>query len=100
MTVKCIPINGAAAGMVLARPVVDGNGRTLCGEKTLLTETIITHLQRNNITGLFIASDERLAPEAYEKLRAEIEARFSKIDPGTIMHEVKTVLLERLETKR
>jgi hypothetical protein len=100
MTVKCIPMNSAAPGMTLARPIVDANGRTLCGEKTVLTENIIAHLQRNSITGLFITSDEKLTAEEYEKARAEIEQRFAKINPDNIVYEVKTALLDRLGAQR
>lgn len=100
MAVKCILTSEAVPGMVLARPVADGSGRTLCGEKTVLTENIIGHLQRGNIANLFIVSDERLPPAEYARARDAIEKRFEKITPGNVLNEVKTALLERLEAKR
>ena len=100
MPVKCIPVANAKPGMALARPVADENGRTLCGEKTVLTEKMIAQFERNNINGIYITSDEKMTPEEYEKLKAGIEKRFAKIPAKNPLEDLKAILLERLEARK
>ena len=100
MPVKCIPITNASPGMTLAKPVMDENGRTLCGEKTVLTEKLIAQFQRNNINAFYVTSDEKLSDEQYEHIKSDIEKRFSKITPKNVLNNLKSILLERLEARR
>ena len=100
MSIKCISIQNASAGMVLAKPVIDENGRTLCGENTVLNEKLIAQFIRNNISGIYILSDEKISEEEYQSLRQEIEARFANIAPKGLLQDVKNIMLERLESRR
>ena len=100
MSVKCVSIQNAVAGMVLARSVIDENGRTLCGENTVLTEKLISQFQRNNINGLYVISNDKLTEEEYKKQKMEIEFRFSGLPAKSILLELKKLLLEQLEAKK
>lgn len=100
MSIKCISIQNACAGMVLAKPVVDENGRTLCGENTVLSEKIIPQFIRNNISGIYILSDEKISEEEYQKLHQEIETRFANVPAKSLLLDLKNIILERLEARK
>ena len=100
MSIKCISIQAASAGMVLAKPVVDENGRTLCGENTVLSEKIIAQFARNNISGIYILSDEKISEEEYQRMRHEIDIRFAHLPAKSLHMDLKEIMLEILETRK
>ena len=100
MSIKCISIQSACAGMVLSKPVVDENGRTLCGENTVLSEKLIAQFIRNNISGIYIISDEKISEEEYLRLHQEIETRFKDVPAKSLLLDLKDILLEILETRK
>lgn len=100
MSIKCVSIQLACAGMILAKPVVDENGRTLCGENTVLNEKIIAQFIRNNINGIYILSDEKISEEEYQRLHKEMDARFMNIPAKSLLMDLKNIMLERLESRK
>lgn len=100
MSIKCISIQNASAGMVLAKPVIDENGRTLCGENTVLSEKMIAQFVRNNISGLYIVSDEKISEEEFQKLRQELDVRFSHLPAKSLLLDLKNIMIERLESRK
>jgi hypothetical protein len=100
MSIKSIPLSKVIPGMVLARVLEDDKGRTLCSAGTELNEKLITRLTRMEIPSVYIESDELLSEEKLTALKKEIEDRFVNIPEGSLMNELKSILLQRLELKK
>lgn len=86
--------------MVLAKPVLDDKGRTLCSANTVLTSKILTRFDKMGISSIYIFTKESISDEEFNRLKEIINNRFSKISKGTLLSNLKDVLLERLEGKR
>jgi len=100
MARKSIAPSKASPGMVLAKPVIDEQGRTLCGEGTKLTTRLIGRFDQMGITALVVQTDERMTAEDYEAARNTIETRFINIANGSMLGHLRDIMFERLDEKR
>ncbi|MEW6429012.1 MAG: hypothetical protein AB1568_13360 [Thermodesulfobacteriota bacterium] len=96
-----ILLEQAADGMVLAREIVSGEGRILCGRGTVLSAALLDRLQRMDITtvtveGHPVADPDRKTPE---QQIAEIEERFSRVDDIPALMRIKKRLVDRIKAQ-
>lgn len=99
MRSKCITLTRAEQGMILAKPVIDNQGRILCGEGKELTDKLIYRFENMGITTLFIENNEKLTEKEYQCIKTSIETRFSRIQ-NSFLHEFKNILLENLDQRK
>ncbi len=99
MSVKCLPLTQVNPGMILAKPVVDDKGRTLCGPGTLVTDKLVSRIEKMGISVVYVQSDEKMSDEELQKERQKIERRFSKIPPSSFLHPLKDILLQALNAR-
>ena len=100
MSAKCLPLTQVNPGMILAKPVVDDQGRTLCGAGTVLTDKMVARIERMGISVVHVQSDEKLSEEEFQKERQKIERRFSKISPSSFLHPLKNIFFQSLDAKK
>jgi len=90
-----IPLNLAAAEMVLARDIFKNDsptGMPICGKSTVLTDSLINRLQQMGVQSLYVEGHpvwlegDRSLPEQM----IELEKRFSK----TLDNRYNAILLE------
>lgn len=90
-----IPLNLAAAEMVLARDIFKNDspsGMPICGQGTVLTDSLINRLQQMGVQSLYVEGHpvwlegDRALPEQL----ADLEKRFSK----TLDNRYNLILLE------
>lgn len=92
-----ISIDALQPGMKLAKPIVGGNGMTLLGEGTELTERWILRLQEMNLEGVFIEGPSEQAVPLDEALAA-LEARFSTAQDTAFMGRLKQLLQDHIKS--
>jgi hypothetical protein len=90
-----IPIHLAEPGMVLARPIISETGMQLCGEETVLTESIIARLKKMQITAIMLKGnpvDSGAKQVSNDECVKELNARFSKIKNDPLMDKLKAAI--------
>lgn len=90
-----ILLEQAADGMVLARDIVTGEGRVLCGRGTALSTGLLDRLRRMDITTVTVEGHPVVDPQNTppEQQIAEIEMRFSGVtDIPMLMHIKKRLI--------
>ena len=97
-----IPLDLAAPGMKLAKPVNNKRGMPLCGEGTELTEAILARLsdmgvERVTVEGhpLDAGPDEKTLSRQLE----ELHARFRRVEGDPLMSKIRDIFLERLRER-
>lgn len=63
---KSVVVHDAQVGMVLARPILDGQGRTIICEGTVLTQLHVSRLAKWGVRELLITSDGEAATDRNE----------------------------------
>lgn len=87
-----IPIHLAEPGMVLARPIISETGMQLCGEETVLTESIIERLKKMQITVITLKGspvDAGVKQASNAECVQELNARFSKVKNDQLMEKLR-----------
>jgi len=98
---KSILLENAEVGMVLAKPIANDRGMTLCAEGTTLTEDLIERFRDMEIDSIYVESNKEMTEEEYLALKQKIEKRFpASGDSKSLLGKLKTVLLERLESQK
>lgn len=98
---KIIPVEDIQDGMVLVKPVENGNGMVLCGAGTVLTTKHIARFQNRGVTAVSIEAVVGISPEEIEKNIAAAEKRFSCIaDDDSFEGKLKKVILSYLKNKK
>jgi len=90
-----IPIHLAEPGMVLAKPIISETGMPLCGEETVLTESIIARLKKMQITSITLKGtpvDSGAKQASNAECVKELNARFSKIKNDPLMDKLKAAI--------
>lgn len=83
------------AGMVTAQPIINEHGIVLCHKGSVLSEGLISKLKRLGIRSIAVEGEEpRDTSIDPEKIRREIEDRFSKVVDDPLMHEIKELVLK------
>lgn len=100
---KKIPLNEAAAGMVLGRDVFRNDnpvGMPICGKGTVLTDVLISRFQQMNIQTLFVNSDKAQAKRkiSLEEMQEKLDRRFERVrhDPLAVkLHGIYSEYLKK-----
>lgn len=94
---RCIDLDDAEPGMVLAAAVLDRNAAMLLPDATVLTADMLTSLRRRGIDTLMVfggeISDEEMEAERQRK-RKRIDHLFRRCPPGTACSALKEALLD------
>lgn len=92
----------AKAGMVLAREILTGDGRILCGKGTELSESLLSRLGRMDIASLTVAGHPvaEAGEMTLEEEIAAIERRFSKVtDIPPLMYLQKRLVHKLVQSR-
>jgi hypothetical protein len=102
--VKRIPIDKAQPGQILAEKLTRHDGVLLAGQGSEITEGLLRMLGRMNIDTVVIEEEEtRSAAEVEEEFRRfseDLEARFVRIDEGSVLVALKKTMLYLAEKCR
>lgn len=97
-----VPINLAAPGMILAKPVTNEKGMPLCAEGTELNANLIERMKKMNVQTLVLkghpvdlgdrekSTDERLQ---------EIKARFAHLEGDPIMDRLRDAIVSAIASE-
>ncbi len=94
-----ISIEQAAAGMILAKPVTNPKGITLCGEGTELTDNLIQRLKAMEITRIAVEGhpvDDGTDEMSPETLHEILEDRFRYVHDSPVLMTVKRIIWKRM----
>lgn len=97
-----LPINVVEPGMVLAKPVINEKGMTLCAEGTELTETLIERLRVMNIMTLTVKGhpvDTGAPVKTLEDRLQELKGRFALVEGDPIMDRIREAIAEAIEVQ-
>ena len=97
-----IPIDKAAEGMVLAKPIERENGVILMGEGTELNEQLIERLrdidiQKITVKGRPLGGEDE---KPIETLYAELEERFSLVSSDKLCLQIKDIIKKDIKRRR
>ena len=97
-----IPLEKAAEGMVLAKPIARENGVVLMGEGTELNEQLIERLKGLDITKITVkgrplgGDDEK----PIEELIADLEERFTPVSSDKLCVQIKDIIKKDIKRRR
>ena len=97
-----IPLELAAPGMKLAKPVTNKRGMTLCSAKTELTEELIERLTRMEVTRITVEGhpvDTGETEKSLSQQMDELHARFRDVEGDPLMAQIKNIFLEGLRER-
>jgi hypothetical protein len=101
-----VPIDLVKPGMVLAKPITNDAGMSLCAEDTELSETIIERLIRMNVSHVTLKGhpvDLGGESKTKEQKVEELKTRFSRVQGDPLMQKILSAAqnaLMALETER
>ena len=98
-----IPVDKAAEGMVLAKPVAKENGVVLMGEGTELSDRIIERLLDIDIKTIVVKGhplDTGKAEETLEQLFEKLDDRFSTIASDKLCSQIKEIIKEDIKIRK
>ena len=97
-----IPLGKAAEGMILAKPIVRGNGVVLVGEGTELNKQLIGRLKDFDIKKVTVKGrplgdeDEK----SMESLIAELEERFTPVSSDRLCVQIMDIIKKDIKRRR
>ncbi len=97
-----VPIERAAEGMVLAKPVERENGVVLMGEGTELDSILIEKLKDLDIKKITVkgrplsTGDEK----TLEQLYLELDERFSTVSSDKLCNQVKKIIRKDIKSRK
>ena len=97
-----IPLEKAAEGMILDKPIVRGNGVVLMGEGTELNEQLIERLKSLDIAKITVkgqplgGEDEK----SVEVLIAELEERFTPVSSDRLCVQIMNIIKKDIKQRR
>ena len=92
----------AKEGMVLAKDVLDGEGRVLCGKGTELTAALIGRFERMEIVKITVEGHPVAEPgekSLKEQLR-DVEARFANVTKIPPLMYIKKKIMKKMIDSR
>ena len=99
---QTIPLEKAAEGMILAKPIVRGNGVVLMGEGVELNKQLIERLKGLDITKVTVkgrplgGEDEK----SVEVLIAELEERFVPVSSDKLCVQIMDIIKKDIKQRR
>ncbi len=97
-----LPISQIQPGMILAKPVLNDKGMTLCSEGTELTETLIERLRVMNITVLAVKGhpvDSGGPAKSLEDRLREMSARFARVEGDPVMDRLRDAVASAMRVQ-
>ena len=99
-----IPVDKAAKGMILAKPIVRENGVVLMGEGTELNDLLIEKLKDLDIKKIAVkgrpvdigGGEEK----TLEQLYAELEERFSMVSSDKLCNQIKEFIKKDIKRRK
>jgi len=98
-----IPVDKAAKGMILAKPVVRENGVVLMGEGTELNDLLIEKLKDLDIKKIAVKGrplDIGGGEKTLEQLYAELEERFSMVSSDKLCNQIKEFIKKDIKRRK
>ena len=101
---KRIPIDKAVAGQILAEKLTRHDGVLLAGQGSAVTDGLLRMLARMNVDSIVVEEEEsRSEAEVladFEVMRGELERRFVRIGPQSVLQALKRTMLYLAEKER
>ena len=96
------PIILGAEGMILAKDVLNAEGRTLCGKGTTLDNRLVERLKRMEISHITVEGHpvEMEGEKSIKEEIASIEERFSRVTKIPPLMYLKKRLIEKMIASR
>ena len=97
-----VPINLAAPGMILAKPVTNEKGMPLCAEGTELSANLIDRLKKMNVNTLTLKGhpvDLGIEEKSTEEKIRDMTARFARLEGDPIMDKLRDAIASAIETE-
>ena len=97
-----IPLEKAAEGMILAKPILRGNGVVLMGEGTELNEQLIERLKSLDITKITVKGQPLGGEEekSVELLISELEERFAPVSSDKLCVQIMNIIKKDIKQRR
>ena len=78
---KRVPLQEAAPGMVLVKPVTNAAGHVVVAAGMTLNEPLITHLERLGKAAVYVKGEpDGAASKSFDEVERELAGRFRKVD--------------------
>ncbi len=91
---KTVLVKDLEAGMVLAKPVTNKAGLTICQENVELTEDHIVRFENMEIEFVMIEGHKEMSLEEKEQFLSVLDHRFRKVSDNSAMSSLKSVVKE------
>ncbi|MBI2890435.1 MAG: hypothetical protein HYY13_06575 [Nitrospirae bacterium] len=92
-----LPIEKVKPGMLVLHPITNEKGMVLCSKGTALSEAVLERLARIGVGWVVVEGEEdpgsAMAPAVKERIRKEIDQRFSKVEADPFMLDIKQAIL-------
>jgi hypothetical protein len=102
--VRRIPIDKAVPGQILAEKLTRHDGVLLAGQGSPVTDGLLRMLARLNIDSVVVEEEEsRTEAEVLADFQAfaeDLERRFVRIEPGSVLQALKKTMLFLAERER
>jgi hypothetical protein len=102
--VKRIPIDQAVPGQILAEKLARHDGVLLASQGSAITEGLLRMLSRLNVDSVVVEEDEsRTEAEVlddYRRLRLELDRRFVRIGPQSVLQALKKTMIYLADKER
>ncbi len=93
---KTIAIRDIEAGMVLAKPVANKAGLTICQEDVELTEDHIVRFENMDIEFVTVEGHKEMSHDEKEQFLSNLDHRFRKVEDNSAMNSLKNIVKEVL----
>ena len=101
---KRIALEHARPGQILAGKIQRADGVLLAVQGAVVSEALLRMLDRLNIETIVIEEENKLSPEEleeiFQKRRAEVSARFERVDGLPIMMSLKEAIIDQARRAR
>ncbi|MEP6601318.1 MAG: hypothetical protein ABJB49_05840 [Nitrospirota bacterium] len=97
---KRVPLQEAAPGMVLVKPVTNSAGQIVVAAGMALNEELITHLERLGKAAVYVegAPDEG-AGKSFEEVERELTDRFRKVEGEPQLTRIREAIRQFLKSQ-
>lgn len=91
---KTVAVKDIEAGMVLAKPVANKAGLTICQESVELTEEHIVRFGNMDIDFVTVEGHKEMSHEEKEQFLSKLDHRFRKVHDNSAMNSLKNIVKE------
>ncbi|MCL2029132.1 MAG: hypothetical protein FWG97_01760 [Deltaproteobacteria bacterium] len=101
---KRIALEQAQPGQILANKIQRADGVLLAAQGAVVSEALLRMLTRLNIETIVIEEEEKLTAEEleeiFQKRRAEVSARFERVDRLPLMMALQDAIIDQARRAR